>query len=663
MPVSGCSLEVSPPPSSAKTGRGKKGGSPRPKGGRRAATVVPPPAPGWGASARGAWWSILLLVVAGGIVYGNNLHGEFNFDDFDTVVDNPTIRSLPSFWSSLWAGPDSPNTPLSGRPIVGLTFALNFLLGGLDVVGYHLVNNLCHILAGLAFFGLVRQTLLSPRFAEPFGRMANGWALSVAILWLVHPLHTEAVDYLTQRTEIMMGFFALLTLFAAVVGFQAADRPGPWYALAVIACLLGMGCKEVMVSVPVLVLLIDRLVVGGGWGEVLRRRRWFYLALAATWGVLLVFQLNSSRASTLRFDLPDLGPLDYLRTQLGVVVHYLRLAFWPWPLVLDSQDWPIAYHFSADLILPAVILGGLLAATGYGLWRSRWWSVPGALFFLTLAPTSSLLPVYTEIVAERRMYLPLAAVLVVVVFGVASWAGRWVVTSRARLGLAWGAVGVLTVLFGVLTWQRNLDYRTSVGLWQDSVAKRPGNSRAYNNLGEALVREGRMAEAVPPFREAARLQTSDGEHHSYSNLGATLASLGQLDEALVAHRRALELAPQDAEAHYDYGNTLLRVGDQDGARAAFARAIELNPNLFQAHGNLGILLLQQGDLSGAEGHLQTLLRLMPQLGSGQMFLGDLRMKQGRRDEALALYQEALSLQPDSPEILERLAAARTAAGK
>jgi len=596
-----------------------------------------------------------LLVAAGLLAYANNLRGEFNFDDFDTVVDNPTLRSLPAFWSSLWVGPNSPNTPLSGRPVVGLTFALNFLAGGLEVWGYHLVNNLCHILTGLTLFGLLRQALLMPRLAERFRGSANSYALAVSLLWLLHPLHTEAVDYLTQRTEVMMGLFAFLTLFGAAAGLRSAGRPGPWYALAVIACLLGMGCKEVMVVVPVLVLMLDRILVGGSLRQSLGRRGWFYLALAATWGALVVFQVNSSRGSTLRFDLPGLSPLDYLRTQLGVVAHYLRLAFWPWPLVLDSQDWPIAHQFSFDLFLPAVILGGGLAATGYGLWRARWWSLPGALFFLTLAPTSSFLPVYTEIVAERRMYLPLSALLVVVVFGLDAWGRRWVAVSRLRRGLVWGTVAAIAVIFGLLTWQRNLDYRTSVGLWQDSVAKRPGNSRAHNNLGEALVREGRFAEAVQPFREASRLQSpDDSENHSDSNLGAALAALGQFDEALAAHRRALERMPRDAAAHYDYGNTLLRVGDQAGARAAFARAVELNPSLFQAHGNLGLLLMQAGDLSGAEEQLQFVLRLVPQLGSGQMFLGDLRLKQGRQAEALALYREALALQPDSPEVLERL---------
>ena len=600
-------------------------------------------------------------MAAGLLAYANNWQGEFNFDDFDTVVDNPTLRTLPAFWDSLWAGPNSPNTPLSGRPVVAFTFALNFLAGGLDVWGYHLVNNLCHLLAGLALFALLRQALLSPRFVERFRPMANGYALAVALLWLLHPLHTEAVNYLSQRTEVMMGLFALLTLMAAGAAARAA-LPGPWYGLSVVSCLLGMGCKEVMAVVPLLVLLLDRLLVGGSLRQVLVRRRWFYLALAATWGALVVFQLNSSRASTLRFDLPDLSPMDYLRTQLGVVVHYLRLVFWPWPLVLDSQDWPIAHRFSLELLPPALILGAMLMATAYGVWRSSWWSLPGALFFLTLAPTSSLLPVYTEIVAERRMYLPLAAVLVVVVFALDAWERRWVVPNRLQQGLAWGTVALIAVVFGGLTRQRNLDYRTSVGLWQDSVAKRPGNSRAYNNLGEALVREGRLALAVQPFREAARLKTKDGEVHSLSNLGATLAALGQFDEALAAHRQALALTPQDAVAHYDYGNTLLRVGDQAGARAAFERAIELNPNLFQAHGNLGLLLMQEGDLAGAESHLQTLLRLMPQLGSGQMFLGDLRLKQGRRAEALALYREAQALQPDSPEVAERLSRLRAEEG-
>lgn len=612
---------------------------------------------GFGGSLARAWLLALFLVAAGLIVYANNYDGEFNFDDFDTVVDNPVIQTLPLFWASLLSGPESPNTPLSGRPVVALSFALNFAAGGLDVRGYHLVNNLIHILAGLALFGLIRHSLLLPRFIDRFGPAANGYALVVALLWLVHPLQTEAVDYLTQRTEIMMGLFYLLTLFGAAGGLRS-PQPRGWYGLAVGSCLLGMGCKEVMVSAPVVVLLYDRLLVAGSFRGALGKRRGFYLALAATWAALVFFLLNSSRAATVRFDIADLSPLDYFRTQLEVVLHYLRLVFWPWPLVLDSQDWLIVREFSAALLLPGAILGALLALTVYGLRRGVWWSLLGAYFFLTLAPSSSLLPVYTEIVAERRMYLPLAAVIVLVVFLVDAGGRRlWKNPAPLRQGVSLAGVAVLAVGLGTLTWRRNLDYRTAVGLWEDSVAKRPGNSRAFNNLGEALVREGRFAEAIGPFKESARLKSGDGEVHSYSNLGATLAKLGQFEEAIAAHRKALELTPDDAVGHYNLGNALLAVNDLAGAIDSFKQAIALNPKLYPAQGNLGLLLMQQGDLAGAEGHLQVLLQLAPQQATGYMFLAELRVKQGRLEEAIALLRQALTLQPDSQEIADRLATA------
>lgn len=601
------------------------------------------------------WPALLFIVVVGLLAFSNNYGGEFIFDDFDTVVENPSIQTFSPFWTPLWSGADTPNTPLSGRPLVALTFALNFAAGGLDVRGYHLVNNLIHILAAVALFGLIWHTLLLPKFSTRFGHDAAAYALAVALLWMLHPLQTEAVNYLTQRTESLMGLCYLLTLCCAAGGLRSA-RPRQWYAFSVGACLLGMGCKEVMVSAPLLVLLYDRLFVAGSFREAIRQRSGFYLALAGTWSLLVFLQLNSSRAATFRFDLPGLSAMDYLRTQLGVVLHYLRLVFWPQFLVLDSQDWPIAHEFSVTVVASGMALGSLLLMTLYALWRGFWWSAPGVLFFLALAPTSSFLPVYTEIVAERRMYLPLAAVIVCVVFAVDAL-GRKVpqipAPQRQRALLA--VLAMFSMTLGTLTWQRNLDYRSAAGLWADTVTKRPGNFRAHNNLGETLVREGRIEEAIGPFREAVRLKPDYGEAHS--NLGSALATLGQFEEAIAVHRQVIAMTPDDAVAHYNLANSLLRTNDARGAASAYRQAIAMDPGFAMAHGNLGLLLLQQGDMAGAALHLQELLRLEPRRLEGYLFLADLRVRQGLFDEAIGLYRQGQALYPDSQEIAERLARA------
>src|SRR5687768_6274135 len=353
--------------------------------------------------------AVLSLLTAA--AYCNSLSGPFVFDD-DSIKKNPHIRQLWPIWEAARA-PD--NTTLSRRPVTTPSFAVNYAISGNDVTSYHVVNVLIHIAAGLTLFGVVRRTLR--RFAQcqlpVVSPDATEWlAVAVAGLWMLHPLQTDAVTYLVQRTEGLMGLFYLLTLYCAIRGFGTEGRGRKWwYAASVACCGLGMGSKEVMVSAPLFVLLYDRTLVSGGFGAALRQRPWLYAGLAGTWALLAAFVLSSPHAANTSFALADLTPWDYLKTQADVLLHYLRLSFWPSPLVLDYDDWPIA-HSIGDVPLRALVLVPLLlAATVWLVLRRSPAALPAALFFMVLAPTSSILPMRGEVVAERRMYLPLAGVL------------------------------------------------------------------------------------------------------------------------------------------------------------------------------------------------------------------------------------------------------------
>ena len=231
----------------------------------------------------------LVLIVAGLLAYHNSFTGPFIFDDRLSIQENPTIRHL---WpiSQPLSPPHAGAATVGGRPVINLSLAINYALGGLDVRGYHALNLGVHILAGLTLFGVVRRTLLQPRLRERFGAVANELALAVAVLWTVHPLQTESVTYIVQRAESIMGLFYLLTLYCFIRG---AESPWPrvWYGLCLSACALGMASKQVMASVPLLVMLYDRAFVSRSFREAWRRRWPLYLALASTWILLgyLVF--------------------------------------------------------------------------------------------------------------------------------------------------------------------------------------------------------------------------------------------------------------------------------------------------------------------------------------------------------------------------------------
>jgi len=605
---------------------------------------------------RTLWPALLIIALSCLFAYSNNLDGEFIFDDYPAIIDNQDIRSLGNVWALLRPPPDG--SPLAGRPVPTVLMAVNYAWGGLDVQGYHVVNNVIHLLASLALFGLVRSTLLLPRFASRYGAQSAGYALAVALIWALHPLQTEAVSYVTQRTETVMGLCYLATLLFASCGFRA-PQPGRWYMASVAACSLGMASKEVMVSAPILVWIYDRLFVTGSWCTPLRRHQGFYGCLAATWAIVIFYQWNSPRSTSVLFDAEALSVADYFQTQLTIVLHYLKLAFWPHPLVLDGQDWPIVRGLTPALLTAAGILSALLGLTVWGLARGAWWSILGVWFFAILAPSSSVIPIVTEIFTERRMYLPLAAVVVLMVLSAdAGWR-----RLRERLPFAepWRhlapqvLVGALALVLAAATWDRNRDYRTEVSIWQDTVMKRPGNSRAHENLGKALVKQGRFAEAISPLQEALRLSTeAAADPELYSNLGAAFSQLGRFDEAIDMHQKALALRPNDALDHYHLGNSLLRKNDLQQAALAFKRSVELGPDFAPAHGNLGMVLMQLGDLAGAEQELQALATMAPDTPSAPAMLADLRVRQGRFAEAAGLYRAALRLAPEYPEVARHL---------
>jgi len=302
-----------------------------------ASAVAPPLVP---PSPQARWLAAALIVVAGLLAYANTLSAPFVFDDTNAVTNNASIRHL----ATALAPPVSAGSA-AARPLVNLSFALNHALGGERVEGYHALNLLIHLAAGLALFGLVRRTLLLPRLRTRWGAAALPVAFYAALLWTVHPLLTESVTCVAQRTESLVGLWYLLMFYGLA---RAADEtsPRPWLALSLAACLLGMLTKEVMVAAPLLALAYHALVVDGAWRVAWRRRGKFFALLALTWIPLAwLVAHNSSRYGAAGFGL-GVAWWEYALTQCRALGRYLALAFWPHPLVLDYGD-AVVRHASA----------------------------------------------------------------------------------------------------------------------------------------------------------------------------------------------------------------------------------------------------------------------------------------------------------------------------
>jgi hypothetical protein len=547
-----------------------------------------------------------LILTAGLLCYQNSRNAPFVLDDDQNIVTNHRIRSI---------FPMSETIGGSTRPLVVLSLAVNYRFGKLDVRGYHGVNTAIHLTAGLVLYGLARRTLeLSGGRCQS---QAAPLAGAIALLWTLHPLQTQSVTYVVQRAESMMGLFYLLTLYAFIrsreksawspgnrfarSGFTprseghggteqgsasekrlegvsrmsesepvAKGTPG-WLILSAACCALGMASKPIMATAPAMVLLYDRTFLSGSFRKALRARRGFYIGLAATWLIplWLLSHPHESQASA-GFGIREIAPLEYLATQPGVLLHYLRLAFWPHPLCLDYL-WPVA-RGTREILFPATVILLLLAATLWGLLRRSRRGFLGAWFFGILAPSSSVIPI-ADPAFEHRMYLPLAAVIATAVLVVKAsldrlFPGRPIVhplmLGAAAIALGWGTV------------RRNEDYRSARVLWEDTARERPDNHRALTNLGMALAQEGKAEEARRLYERALEIEPSYLE--ALTNLGNLLARQGKPQEALPYYQKGVQTGRPYANLHFNLANVLLELGRTEEAIRHYREAARIDPH-------------------------------------------------------------------------------------
>jgi tetratricopeptide (TPR) repeat protein len=444
----------------------------------------------------------------------------------------------------------------------------------------------------------------------------------------------------------MMGLFYLLAIYG-LIRSGTSSRPRFWAAVTAVAAMLSLGSKEVAVSVPIVILLYDRTFLAGSFREAWLRRWGMYLGLIAAWGMFAVLQFGSPARVWAGYGL-SVSWFAYARSQPGVILHYLRLAFWPHPLVFD-YGWRVAR--TAGEILPGLtVVGGLFLATLWALRRRRAWGFLGAWFFLILAPTSSVMPI-VDLAFEHRMYLPLAAVVGAVVL--AAYEGFSYVAAKCRLPVATAptllgclAIGLASGMT-LATRHRNATYQNAVALWEDTVAKAPQNHRAHNNLGSVLTKAGRTSEAVEQLQEALRLNRRNATNfaNAQCNWGLALFNSGHKAEAIEHYQEALRADPNHASTHNNLGVALLESGHADEAAEHFQAALRIEPNFAGAKHNLGLASLKSGRTAEAVECVQESLRLNPRNAEAHLLLGNALAQSGHTAEAVEHFHQALKIDP------------------
>jgi tetratricopeptide (TPR) repeat protein len=560
---------------------------------------------------------VVLITLWTGVIYSNIYHAPFVFDGRTQLLDNTKIKDLGNYLSL--------ERLLEPRGVVNLTFALNYKFGELHVFGYHLVNVLVHILSGflvyflaLTVFQQLSRLPQSPGSSSPESPSDSNrtMALVAALIFVAHPVQTQAVTYTVQRYASMASMFYMASVLfylkarimahSALVQGKTAQggrefhgaRLSALYGLSVLCGMLAFLSKQNTASLPGAILLVEYVLIDRTWQGWKKKIPWVALSV----GLWALFVLYISvvfsggpggrglleDVSDVMQETPTVSRWSYLCTQFNVVVIYIRLLLLP---VHQNLDYFYAFKrgfFDAYTPLAFLVVTGL---AGLGIWSMRKRPLIALAilwFFITLSVESSVIPIRDALV-EHRLYLPMvgfALLAAYLLFQGFSTRRSWALVIAVSLILS----------LGTATYLRNRVYRDEIALWADVISKNPQNPRGYNNLGNLLMMRGRVEEAIHHYAEVLRLRPDYAGVHN--NLGFALMYQGRFEEAIGHYAEALRLAPDLAVAHNNLGVVLTRQGKHEEAINQYAEALRLNPDYVEARRNLEISLRRMGKPAG-----------------------------------------------------------------
>jgi tetratricopeptide (TPR) repeat protein len=581
----------------------------------------------------------LCLALATSLAYERVRLNEFvNYDDDRYVTDNAQVRAGITPESVAWAF----TTTHVGNwhPLTWLSHMLDVELYGLNPAGHHLTNVLLHIVNTLLLLGLL---------VHMTGRL---WPSAfVAALFALHPLHVEAVVWVSERKELLSTLFGLLAMWA-YVGYARRGDIGR-YLLAATLLALGLMARPMLVTLPFVFLLLDywplkRTRFGPSDELICPKRSISHLLIEKV--PLLVLSALSSIATLIAQE-PGTGIAIRLGAANAVVsyVRYLGKMIWPAKLsvLYPHPDLPGGAPWTEWQVAGAVLL--LLVITVLVIWtRRQRYALVGWLWYLgTLVPVIGLVQVGRQAMADRYTYLPLIGLFIIVGYGGGDLISRW--SSRPIWVRRIARVSVFAVLVACVasSWSQTRHWRDSVALFEHALEVNPRNPTMHYNLGNSLKARGERAEAADHYRQA--LEINPRYFKAHTNLGNVLASLDLLDEAIEHYREALSIKPDLPEAHSSLASALVLQGKPAEAILHCRQALQIKPDFAEAHHILGSALRSQGRLDEAISHYLKAVRLKPDLADAYYNLGLVLGLTGNPDEAIYYCRQALAIEPDLPE--------------
>ena len=594
------------------------------------------------------------------LAYYRSLHAPLIFDDV-IYISPSKLKNLPDYFS------------LHARSVANLSFALNYQLSGMNLAAFRMTNVLFHMISGMLAFLLTRITLGLPYMRNRYGKFNDPGtplyiSFCVAALFLLHPIQTSAVNYITQRMAIMAVMFSFAGIILYVKAALTNGKQALFsYGLSVICFILAIFSKENAVMIlPVLMLYDYCFISSFSWSEFRKR----FIPIAVFCVILIAAVANYINAwqiirqiimsflnpyqplETFAWSGMDVHctPLEYIMTELRIVSRYIFLIFVPLPTYMVF-DYSNTYPVSTDLFNPiTTILSLFFILTLLFLSLRYLKKIPliafGILWYMITISLESFIALGLDPYFEHRNYLPVYGLFL-------ASASLFIYADKLVLKInKITIILIIALLLAALTYTRNGTWRDGIFLWENSVVKSPNNARARVNLGVAYNLKGWPDRAIEQFEIALRLKPDAADIHN--NLGIAYAKKGWFDKAFGEHRAALKLKPDYYDAHYNMGLALFRMGDTDKAIEEYKAALRINPDLARAHVNLGIAYGSKGSMDDAIEHFMTAISLEPDFAEAYNNLGIAYARLGSLDKAIEQFETAVRLQPDYEKARENL---------
>ncbi len=590
--------------------------------------------------------TVLLVIILAGAAYSNSFSVPFIFDDGSNIVHNRGVHlsSLKIADGDLIRLKSS--IAKNGRTISQISYALNYYFGKLDTWGYHLVNLIIHILCALAIFKFTLLTLTLPSMKDRYGSWAREIAAACAIIFVIHPVNTQAVTYIVQRATSLAALFSVLCLICYAKGRLKSGANSWWYYLTAFICFCAaFSSKQNTIVTPILVFLYEFYFfreLDLNW----LKKKWPYLT-GIIFAIALIFLVYTKFEPIAWFqsnyDRRPFTLFERVSTEWRVIIYYCTLLFLPLPSRLNlDYDFPLSVSLFNPPATAAslLIIIGLIYVAIYIAKKEPLISFFILWFFINLVVESTI--VALDLVYDHRLYLPGIGIFIIVIWGLERAIHHS--APRLRLPLKIGVLAILVINLSMMTYERNKAWQSVISILEDVVKKSPGNARQHVNLGVAYSDEKRLKDATAEYIEGIRLDPNYPE--AYNNLGNAYNRQGMYDKAVKEYLRAIRMRPDYKEAHNNLGSAYCNMRQYDKAIAEHLTALRINPECEKSHNNLGVAYSFKGLYDKAIAEYTRSLEIVPGFTKARSNLGLAYGFKGQYHEAIAEFLKVLRSNPN-----------------